>query len=64
MYKFVVRWEKYGKTHRKEYDDEATAKKAKAWVIERGGENVDIAVLVVPVANHFPTKKGGQDGKG
>lgn len=54
MLKFVVRWEQDGKTHRKEYDDEKTAKKAKAWLIERGAQNIDIAVRQVPIANPFP----------
>ena len=56
MYKFVVRWEKDGKTHRKEYDDEATAKKAKAWVIERGATNIDIAVRPIKVSSPFPVR--------
>lgn len=43
--KFVVRWtDQDGKNHNKEYGDEPTARKAQAWLLERGATSVDIAV--------------------
>lgn len=43
--KYVVRWtDQDGKNHSKEYDDDPAARKAKAWLIDRGAPSVDIAV--------------------
>lgn len=43
--KFVVRWtDTDGKNHSKDYGDEPSARKAKAWLLERGAVSVDIAV--------------------
>lgn len=43
--KFVVRWtDQDGKHHSKEYGDDPAARKAKAWLLERGAISVDIAV--------------------
>lgn len=42
---FVVRWsDENGKSQSKEYKDEATARKAKAWLLDRGVKAVDIAI--------------------
>lgn len=42
---FVVRWQdESGKPQRKEYADEATARKAKAWLLDRGIKAVDVAI--------------------
>lgn len=42
---FVVRWQDdSGKPQSKEYGDEATARKAKAWLLDRGVKAVDIAI--------------------
>lgn len=54
--KFVVRWEMNGEEQSKEYDDEPTAKKAKAWLIERGATNIDIAVRPIKVSSPFPVR--------
>lgn len=54
MYKFVVRWEKDGEAHSKEYDDEAQAKKARKWLEEHGASNIDIAARPYKPANPFP----------
>lgn len=44
--KLIVRWtDNEGKEHSKEYDDEATAAKAKKWLIENGITAVDIAII-------------------
>ena len=46
--KFVVRWtDPNGKTHKKEYDDEKSATKAKQWVLDQGAASADVAVLLV-----------------
>ena len=46
--KFVVRWtDPSGKTHKKEYDDEKSARRAKEWVLNQGATSADIAVLLV-----------------
>lgn len=43
--KFVVRWsDSDGKNHSKTYPSEPEARKAKAWLLERGAVSVDIAV--------------------
>lgn len=43
--KFVVRWtDADGKSHRKEYDVEKDARKAKDWLIDNGATSVDIAI--------------------
>lgn len=43
--KFVVRWtDADGKNHRKEYDAEKDARKAKDWLIDNGATSVDVAV--------------------
>lgn len=54
MLQFVLRWEENGVKKRKEYSDEATAKKARKWLEERGITDVDIAVRPMPKPNHFP----------
>lgn len=42
---FVVRWQDdSGKPQSKEYGDETTARKAKAWLLDRGIKAVDIAI--------------------
>ena len=42
---FVVRWsDADGKNHSKRYPNEPEARKAKAWLLERGATSVDIAV--------------------
>ena len=44
---YKVRWtDKNGDKHSKTYDDYATAIKAKHYLIERGADNIDIAVSV------------------
>lgn len=44
--KLAVRWiDKDGKEHRKEYDDEPTARKARDWVLVNGAVSADIAVI-------------------
>lgn len=46
--KFVVRWtDPSGKTHKKEYDDEKSAIKAKQWVFDQGATSADVAVVLV-----------------
>ena len=43
--KFVVRWtDNESKNHSKEYPNVPEARKAKAWLLERGAVSVDIAV--------------------
>lgn len=43
--KFVVRWKDAdGNEQRKEYSHEPDARKAKAWLIDRGAKDVDIAI--------------------
>ena len=43
--KLVVRWnDKEGKSHRREYDDEPKARKARDWLMENGASDVDIAI--------------------
>ena len=43
--KFIVRWsDQEGKNHRKEYDDEPAARKAKQWLLDNGAASADIAV--------------------
>lgn len=43
--KFVVRWtDAAGNEQRKEYSHEPDARKAKAWLIDRGAKGVDIAI--------------------
>lgn len=45
--KFVVRWtDQEGKNYSKEYPNDPAARKAKAWLIERGAVSVDIAVSI------------------
>jgi len=45
--KFVVRWtDQDNKNHSKEYGDGPAARKAKAWLIDRGALSVDIAVSI------------------
>lgn len=45
--KFVVRWsDADGKNHSKTYASEPEARKAKAWLLERGAASVDIAVAM------------------
>lgn len=43
--KFVVRWtDADGKNHRKEYDVEKEARRAKDWLNDNGATSVDIAI--------------------
>ena len=43
--KFVVRWsDQESKNHRKEYNDEPAARKAKQWLLDNGATSADIAV--------------------
>lgn len=43
--KFVVRWtDAVGNEQRKEYSHEPDARKAKAWLIDRGAKGADIAI--------------------
>lgn len=43
--KFVVRWtDGEGKNHRREYDTEKDARKAKDWLTDNGATSVDVAV--------------------
>lgn len=47
MIKFAVRWtDQDGKRQRKEYNDQRTAYKALKWVIDNGGVDADVAVLL------------------
>lgn len=43
--KFVVRWtDADGKNHRKEYDTEKEARKARDWLNDNGATSVDVAI--------------------
>lgn len=45
--KFVVRWtDAEGKSHRKEYDTEPAARKARQWLIDNGAPTADVAVSI------------------
>lgn len=45
--KFVVRWtDAHGNEQHKEYSHEPDARKAKAWLIDRGAKGVDIAISI------------------
>ena len=48
MLKFKLRWATKDGEQSKIYEDEKTAKKAKQWLLERGIDNVDIAVILPP----------------
>ena len=43
---FIVRWSDGKKTCYKVYDDENVVRQAKAWLVENGAKNVDIAVRI------------------
>lgn len=64
--KFVVRWtDQDGKNHSKEYGDDPAARKAKAWLLERGAVSVDIAVSMGSKefrSNGGPIPEGAQPG--
>ncbi len=45
--KYKVRWEENGKQRFKEYDDEKTARKALAWIRDRGHHEADLAVTLI-----------------
>lgn len=43
--KFVVRWsDTDGKSHRKSYDAEKEARKARDWLLANGAPNADVAI--------------------
>ena len=47
MNTLILRWtDDKGNQQTKEYTDEPTARKAKAWLLERGVTDVDIAIRV------------------
>lgn len=44
---YVVRWtDQDGKNHHKEYTDEPSARKARAWLEDKGATGIDIAVSI------------------
>lgn len=64
--KFVVRWDdRDGKKHRREYDKELEARKARDWLLLNGAPSADIAIKMgeretsttPPESSMFPTKE-------
>lgn len=44
--KLVVRWDDAGgKSHRKEYNTDIEARKARSWLLKNNAKNVDIAII-------------------
>ncbi len=43
--KYIVRWtDQDGENHRREYDDEKDARKARDWLLENGAPSADVAI--------------------
>ena len=45
---YMILWQDAdGSDHSKQYDDEATAIKAKRWLIEQGAVNIDLSIRAI-----------------